>query len=66
MFRKDVRGGKASCLNLGLEVSSGEIIVSLDADSTLDRSALRNMVSYFDDHDVGAVSGNIKVRNWQK
>jgi biofilm PGA synthesis N-glycosyltransferase PgaC len=63
VFRKDVRGGKASCLNLGLEASSGDLIVSLDADSTLDRDALRKMVRYFVDPEVGATSGNIKVRN---
>jgi biofilm PGA synthesis N-glycosyltransferase PgaC len=64
VFRKDVRGGKASCLNLGLSVASGDLIISLDADSTLDRNALRNIVHYFADPRVGAVSGNVKVRNW--
>lgn len=66
VFRKEVRGGKASCLNMGLSASRGELIVSLDADSTLDRNALRNIVAYFSDPGVGAVSGNIKVRNWNK
>lgn len=66
LLRKQIRGGKASCLNLGLKASSGELIVSLDADSTLDRDALRKIVAYFEDEQVGAVSGNIKVRNWNK
>jgi cellulose synthase/poly-beta-1,6-N-acetylglucosamine synthase-like glycosyltransferase len=66
VLRKHVRGGKASCLNMGLAASTGELIVSLDADSTLDRDALRNIASYFRDADVGAVSGNIKVRNWRR
>ena len=63
VIRKNIRGGKASCLNLGLKASSGDLIVSLDADSTLDRNALRKIVTYFSDESVGAVSGNIKVRN---
>jgi cellulose synthase/poly-beta-1,6-N-acetylglucosamine synthase-like glycosyltransferase len=66
VFRKDARGGKASCLNLGLEASTGELIISLDADSTLDRDAIRRIVSCFSDPEVGAASGNIKVRNWRK
>jgi biofilm PGA synthesis N-glycosyltransferase PgaC len=66
VFRKRVRGGKASCLNMGLAASTGELLVSVDADSTLDRNALRNMIGYFSDPEVGAVSGNIKVRNWKR
>ncbi len=65
VFTKTERGGKASCLNLGLKASSGDLIVSLDADSTLDRDALKRIVAYFNDSCVGAVSGNIKVRNWR-
>ncbi len=64
VLRKEVRGGKASCLNLGLKSSKGDLIVSLDADSTLDRDALLRIAAYFEDEQVGAVSGNIKVRNW--
>ncbi len=62
-FRKDQRGGKASCLNLALQVSRGEFIVCIDADSSLDRDAIRKILVPFQDARVGAVSGNVKVRN---
>jgi len=60
---KAVRGGKASCLALGLEMASGEFIVSVDSDTTFDRDAIPNLLRAFNDPDVGAVSGNVKVRN---
>ena len=63
VIRNDVRGGKASALQTALSMSSGEILVSCDSDSTFDRDAVRWLVQYFKDPRVGAVSGNIKVRN---
>ncbi len=62
-FRKEERGGKASSLNLALQVAHGEFIVCVDADSSLDRDAIRKILEPFRNPRVGAVSGNIKVRN---
>src|SRR5262249_2476449 len=62
-FRKEERGGKASCLNLALEMARGEFIVCIDADSSLDRDAIRKILVPFQDQKVGAVSGCVKVRN---
>lgn len=61
-FSKE-NGGKASALNLGLEKSSGEIIVTMDADSIFRPDALEHLVSSFDDPGVGAVGGNVRVAN---
>ena len=56
-------GGKASSLNLGFRVSSGEIIIALDADTIIDPDAIPLLVSHFKDENVAAVSGNVKVGN---
>ncbi len=62
---KQYRGGRASSLNLGLKLLSKdiEIVLAVDADTSLDYDALRLLVRPFADPRVVAVSGNIKVRN---
>lgn len=54
-------GGKASALNLGIKNANGEIIVSLDADSFVDKDALINMVGYFEDERCMAVTPSMKI-----
>ena len=66
-IRNDVRGGKASGANTALRVSSGEFIVHLDADSSLDRDAIEQIIlPFFEEENVGAVGGNIMVRNYNE
>ncbi|MBQ7274364.1 MAG: poly-beta-1,6 N-acetyl-D-glucosamine synthase [Clostridiales bacterium] len=59
--------GKANALYLGLIAAKGEILVGVDADSYLDKNALRYLVSHFvnrhNGERVGAVTGNPRVRN---
>ena len=59
--------GKANALYLGLIASKGEILVGVDADSYLDKNAIRYLVSHFvnpnNGERVGAVTGNPRVRN---
>ena len=43
IFRK-ANGGKASALNFGIKKSKNDFVVVIDADSELDKSALRNAV----------------------
>lgn len=60
-------GGKAIALNHGLRFAKGEIIVVVDADSMVGKNTLIDLVQAFQDPDVAAVAGNIKVlnrRNW--
>lgn len=59
------RGGRPSATNLGLRLARGEIVVSLDADTTFDRDMLRHLVAPFADPRVGVVAGNVRVRNAQ-
>ncbi|MEX0135147.1 glycosyltransferase [Bacillus nitratireducens] len=56
-------GGKSSAMNLGFQKSTGEIIVTLDADTIIAQDAISLMIRHFEDHNVAAVSGNVKVGN---
>ena len=56
-------GGKAAALNLGVSVSRGEILVTIDADGAIERRSVSKMVANFRDPDVIAVAGNVKVGN---
>ncbi len=58
------RGGKASAANLGLRSCRGKYVVHLDADSSLDRNAIENiLVPFYIDPKIKAVGGSVKVRN---
>lgn len=56
-------GGKWSALNKGIEEAKGEIVVCIDADTTLEKNAIEPLLPYFDNSKVAAVAGNIKVGN---
>ena len=60
------RGGRVSSLNAGLAMSSGEIVLAVDGDTSFDNTAVAAMVRHFEDANVPAVAGNLRVRNtWQ-
>ncbi len=54
-------GGKGSALNFGIEKSSGDIILTVDADSALEKGAISRLVEYFEDDRIDAVVGNVRV-----
>jgi cellulose synthase/poly-beta-1,6-N-acetylglucosamine synthase-like glycosyltransferase len=56
------RTGKPSAVNLALSFARGDVLVSVDADTTLARDALRKIVEPFVDPRVGCVAGNVMVR----
>ncbi|MCM8764326.1 MAG: glycosyltransferase family 2 protein [Candidatus Omnitrophica bacterium] len=63
-LRNDIRGGKASAANFGLQQAKGRFIVHVDADCSFDRDAIENiLIPFFLDSRIGAVSGNVKVKN---
>src|SRR5690606_23066043 len=63
-LRAEERGGKASAANLGLRYSKGKYIVHLDADSSLADDAVEKiLIPFYRYKEVGAVGGNIIVRN---
>jgi biofilm PGA synthesis N-glycosyltransferase PgaC len=55
--------GKWSAHNYGLRHAGGSLILCIDADSRVETGALRLMVRHMRDQRVGAVSGQIRVRN---
>lgn len=57
------RTGRPSGSNYAFAMSSGDYIVSVDADTTFDRDMLRHMLGPFHDPEVGVVAGNLKARN---
>ncbi len=63
-------GGKASALNLGIKNAKGELVACLDADSYFSKNALLNMVGYFDNKKIAAVTPAMKSMEdktiWQK
>ena len=63
VLRVGQRGGKSAAVNLGLSICTGDIVFISDIDTTFDRSAFAEMIGYFADPRVGAVSGNLGVRN---
>lgn len=52
---------KWRALNKALEISTGSIVISVDADCLVDSNAVWNFVRYFDDPDVMAAVWNVKI-----
>ncbi len=57
------RSGKSAAVNFGISACTGEIVMICDVDSSFDRDAFSRILQHFWDPRVGAVSGNIGVRN---
>ena len=55
--------GKPYALRCGVLACNSDIIVTIDADASLDNAAISWLVSHFDGPRVGAVTGNPRVRN---
>jgi poly-beta-1,6-N-acetyl-D-glucosamine synthase len=62
-FRCMRRSGKSSAVNLARSITHGEFIIVVDADTTFEPHAIENVLQPFADPRVGAVSGNLRVRN---
>jgi biofilm PGA synthesis N-glycosyltransferase PgaC len=57
------RGGRVSSLNAGLAMCSGEIVMALDGDTSFDNDMVNVIIRHFEDPNVPAVAGNLRVRN---
>jgi cellulose synthase/poly-beta-1,6-N-acetylglucosamine synthase-like glycosyltransferase len=62
----DLRAGKSAGANLAWRFASGDILVNVDCDCSFDRDAIKNLIAPFGDKRVGAVCGNIFVRNQRR
>ena len=67
LIHRDIASGsKTGALNYGLLFASGEVIVTVDADTVLERNALKEVVKPLSDPKVSAVSGNVRVLSGEK
>lgn len=58
---KDGGKGKAHVVNFGIPKAKGELIVTMDADSFVEKDALRKMVNYFTNEKVMCVTPSMAV-----
>lgn len=68
VFRKE-NGGKGAAINYGLKKAKGEFIVTMDADSYATSNAIRELLPYFEDPEVMAVSPAVRIKpsdSWLK
>ncbi len=65
IIAKQSRGGHASSMNLGLKLAKGEVLFLLDADTSIDNQTVRKAVRHFENPNVIAVSGGLRVRNFK-
>lgn len=64
LFRNRSRQSKSAGMHLAFHASTGEIVFVMDSDTTFDRDSIRKIVEHFEDPEVGAVSGNLRPRNY--
>lgn len=58
-----VNRGKSAALNQALAEAASDVVVTIDADTEVERDAIRKLARHFSDPTVGAVAGNVKVGN---
>lgn len=63
IYKYKKNGGKGKALNDGIMLSTGDIIISIDADCVLLPDTIGNFVVHFEDPKVMAAVGNVKVGN---
>ena len=64
LFIDKKNGGKADALNAGINLASGELVASVDADSLLDKNSLRHIVATFlQNEGTIAVGGMVRIVN---
>jgi cellulose synthase/poly-beta-1,6-N-acetylglucosamine synthase-like glycosyltransferase len=58
-----IRGGKASAINLAARLSSGDIMIVIDCDCTFEHYAIAEILTPFWDPQVAGVSASVLVKN---
>ena len=63
VFRMEKNGGKAAAMNYALGQARGEVIVTLDGDTTFEPETIAMLARHFTDPRLAAVAGQVKVGN---
>lgn len=63
VLKRPERGGKSSALNMGLQHATGELLVTIDADSKLSDNAVFELIQPLKDPEVAAVSATVLAWN---
>ena len=67
IYQQPSNQGKRHALYRGFNMAKGEVFVTVDSDSIVEKDTLRNLVSPFvTNEDCGAVAGNVRVLNNEK
>lgn len=59
--RETASGSKAGALNYGVLFATGDIVISVDADTMIERNSISEIISPMRDPDISAVAGNVKI-----
>ncbi|PYT05321.1 MAG: family 2 glycosyl transferase [Acidobacteria bacterium] len=59
LFAYEQQRGKATALNIGVEIAKGEIILFADARQSFEPTAIKELAASFADSSVGAASGEL-------
>lgn len=63
VMKRDERGGKSSALNMGMMRATGEVLITIDADSKLSDTSIYELVQPLKDPHVAAVSATVLAWN---
>jgi cellulose synthase/poly-beta-1,6-N-acetylglucosamine synthase-like glycosyltransferase len=63
ILEEKVRKGLASALNLGYRSAKGDVAIKTDCDMVLEKNSIKEIVKYFSDPQVGAVTGRVIISN---
>ncbi|MDT0647782.1 glycosyltransferase [Zunongwangia sp. F260] len=67
IYQQPHNQGKRHALYRGFNLATGDVFVTVDSDSIVEKDTLRNLVSPFvTNKDCGAVAGNVRVLNNEK
>lgn len=67
IYQQPENQGKRYALYRGFKLATGDVFVTIDSDSLVDKDTIRNLVTPFViDKNCGAVAGNVKILNNKK
>jgi poly-beta-1,6-N-acetyl-D-glucosamine synthase len=61
IYHYQENAGKGHALNTGIRLSTGQLIMTIDADCVIQPDAIKHLVAHFSDPKVMAAVGNVKI-----